>query len=257
MNDDSVGYYVYLIGAARLLAEFDGLPGIDDAPVTPVTHDRLSALTSVVGLAAFSAVQEAREVSETGWLAQAVRAHERVALHAIEYGPVLPMRFGTVYPTSTEVGTLLQRHHASLLGELDRVAGATEWSLKVSVSEPASGLDPMSDTGSGTAWLLARQAALHAHRQQADKLSECVAQLRAELGPQVRDIAVSRPLDGATDAVRMWLLVDDAERLHAAFEPVRERQLAAGFALQLTGPWPPYHFVRTDALHDADAVARP
>jgi hypothetical protein len=257
MNDDNVGYYVYLIGATRLLAELDGLPGIDDAPVTPVTHERLSALTSVVGLDAFSAAQQAREVSETGWLAQAVRAHERVALHALECGPVLPMRFGTVYPNSADVGTLLQRHQASLLGELDRVAGAAEWSLKVSVAEPAPGVDQASDTGSGTAWLLARQAALHAHQQRADRLSDCVERLRTELGPRVRDIAVSRPLDGATDAVRMWLLVDDVERLHAAYEPLREHQHAAGFALQLTGPWPPYHFVRTDALHDADAVAQP
>jgi Gas vesicle synthesis protein GvpL/GvpF len=251
------GYYVYVIGEAQLLAGLDGFPGIDDAPVTPVTHGRLSALTSVVGLDAFHAAQQAREVSETGWLAQAVRAHERVALHALDRAPVLPMRFGTVYPNGADVSALLQRHQASLLDELERLAGGTEWSLKVSVVDAARDAEHPSaaETGSGTAWLLARQAALHARQQQADRLADCVEQLRAELAGQVRDIVVSRPLSGASDAARMWLLVNDVERLHDTFESVRARQ--HDVALELTGPWPPYHFVRTDALHDADRVAQP
>jgi hypothetical protein len=223
--------------------------------VTPVTHGRLSALTSVVGLDAFQDAQQAREVSETGWLAQAVRAHERVALQALDRTPVLPMRFGTVYPTGADVSALLQRHQASLLDELRRLAGGTEWSLKVSVAAPDAEPAHGSETGSGTAWLQARQAALHARQLQAGRLADCVEQLRAELAGQVRDIAVSRPLSGATDTARIWLLVDDVERLHDTFESVRTRR--SDVALELTGPWPPYHFVRTDALHDADPVAQP
>ncbi|HST49350.1 GvpL/GvpF family gas vesicle protein [Jatrophihabitans sp.] len=243
------GYYIYAIGDAEALAELDGIPGIDDTAVVPVTHGQLSALTSVVHLDSFSTVQQATAVTETSWLAHAVRAHERVALQALDRGPVLPMRFGTVYARGADVQDMLRRRHAALLAELHRLAGATEWSLKVrieqSTDQPA---EAPSAAGSGTAWLLARQAALQARSQRTDRLTECVEQVRAELAPQVRDIAVSRPLDGATDTVRIWLLADDAERLAAALEPVRARWSPAGCTLELTGPWPPYHFLRGDAL---------
>ena len=48
----------------------------------------------------------------------------------------------------------------------------------------------------------------------------------------------------------MWLLVDDAAQFTAAFEAARAHQTATGCTLELTGPWPPYHFVRTEALRD-------
>jgi hypothetical protein len=133
----TTGHYIYAIGDAQALADLDGLPGIDDTAVVPVTHGELAALTSVVDLQAFSAAQQATETSETSWLAHAVRAHERVALHALDRGPVLPMRFGTVYARGADVHDMLQRRQAALLTELRRLAGATEWSLKVSLASDA------------------------------------------------------------------------------------------------------------------------
>ncbi|MFL6163167.1 MAG: GvpL/GvpF family gas vesicle protein [Jatrophihabitantaceae bacterium] len=249
---DGTGYYVYVIGQTRLLASVDGLAGIDDAPVTPVTHGELCALTSAVNLAAFRAAQQAREVSETGWLAQAVRAHERVALRASDRAAVLPMRFGTVYAHVAEVTAVLRRHHHSLLAELRRLTGVAEWSVKVRLAEPAGGAERTASTDAaadtGTSWMLARQAALQARQRRADRLAAGVEQVRAALTAQVRDIAVSRPVSGAADAVRMWLLVDEPDRFAAAFEAVRARQ--HDVVLELTGPWPPYHFVRADTVHE-------
>jgi len=262
----TTGHYIYAIGDAQALAHLHDLSGIDDTAVVAVTHGQLSALTSVVDLQAFSAAQQADEATETGWLADALRAHERVALHALDRGPVLPMRFGTVYAHGAEVHEMLQQRHAVLLAELRWLAGATEWSLKLHLAggadqpagtRTAGGTDQSTGTSSepasGTAWLQARQAALQARHQRTDQLTECVGQVRAELATQVRDIAVSRPLNGATDTVRIWLLADDAERLAAALEPVRARWSAAGCTLELTGPWPPYHFLRGDALEPASA----
>jgi hypothetical protein len=261
----TLGCYVYVVGEAMALAGLTGLTGIDDAPVTATVRGRLCGLTSMVSIDAFRTAQQPGAISETGWLAHAVRAHERVALQATERAPVLPMRFGTMYATADEVGAMLQRHETALLTELHRLAGGTEWCLKVSgatgeqypdVAERYIAAQPVTPASSGTAWLLSRQAALRAREQRGDRLAECVEQLRAEVAHLVRDIAVTRPASGAADAMRMWLLIDDVERFDAAFEAARLRQQAAGFTLELTGPWPPYHFVRTDALRDEPAAER-
>ena len=105
-------------------------------------------------------------------------------------------------------------------------------------------------TSTGTAWLLSRQAALRAREQRGDRLAACAERLQAALATQAREILLTRPASGATDTLRMWLLVDDAARFTAAFEAARAHQAAAGCTLELTGPWPPYHFVRTEALRD-------
>lgn len=253
-----LGHYVYAIGAAPPLTDVTELTGIEDAPVHCVVAGRLCALTSAVRMQAFQAAQQAAEVTETGWLAGAVRAHERVALHALERAPVLPMRFGTVYASLDDVHAMVRRHHESLLAELRRLAGGTEWCLTVRVADPpgtAAAPDTMpavAAAASGTAWLLSRQAALQARELQADQLAEHVEQLRVTLAAHTRDIVVSRS-GGGNDAMRIWLLVDDVPQLHTVVDELSARTDAQ---LELTGPWPAYHFVRADALHgDVDATA--
>jgi hypothetical protein len=259
MDDATFGHYVYAVGEATSLATLDGLSGIDDAPVTCVVADALCAVTSPVRVSAFRDAQRAAEVSETSWLAGAVCAHERVVLGAGACGSVLPMRFGTLYAQRADVEAMLRLHQAALQAELHRLAGSTEWCLTVRVShsperlpedEPTA-LAAAQQPASGTAWMLSRQAALQARQSHAGRLPEQVAGLRAELAAQVRDIAVSRPANGAGDSMRMWLLVDDVARLRAAVDAVRTREDSEGFTVELTGPWPAYHFVRTDALQQA------
>jgi Gas vesicle synthesis protein GvpL/GvpF len=251
-NPAEFGYYVYAVGEAKSLAGLTELAGIDDAPVTLAVRGQVCGLTSRVGVDAFRMAQQPGAVTETSWLARAVRAHEQVALQALQRAPVLPMRFGTMYATAEDVAAMLQRHEATLLAELHRLSGATEWSLKVSLADtgeqPAETSPPTPSTG--TAWLLSRQAALRARDQRGDQLAACVERLQAALATQAREVLLTRPASGAADIVRMWLLVDDAVRFTAAFEAARAHQSAAGCTLELTGPWPPYHFVRTEALRD-------
>src|SRR4051794_19584588 len=118
MNSSAaLGCYVYVVGEAVALAGLNGLAGIDGAPVKATVRGRLCGLTSMVSIDAFRTAQQPGAVSETSWLAHAVRAHERVALQATERAPVLPMRFGTMYATVDEVGAMLQRHETALLAE--------------------------------------------------------------------------------------------------------------------------------------------
>ena len=249
-----LGHYVYAVGDATALHGLDGLTGIDDVPVRCAVAGPLCGLTSVVSLREFRAAQQAVEVSETSWLAGAVRAHARGAWHALERAPVLPMRFGTVYLGVHEVTAMLRRHQASLLAELRRLAGGTEWCLTVRADDTHQDDDAPAEPASGTAWLLSRQAALRAREERIDRLADGVARLRTALTAHARDIVVSRPVNGATGTTRLWLLVDDVPRLHAAVDELRTQH--RDVRIELTGPWPAYHFVRTDALRDDTTAPR-
>lgn len=243
MADSDLGYYVYAIGRAELLADLDGLCGIDDAPVDCAVEQQLAGLISRVSMPALRAAAEQPEVSETGWLAGAVRAHEHVALQALETAPVLPMRFGTVFCQLDDVHVLLRRHQQALLSELRRLNGSSEWCLTArSAGEPN---EPTVQPTNGTAYLQSRQTALQARTSRSDQLR----QLSVLLRPLVRDLVMTQRAD---DTIRAWLLVDDPQRLRDALDELAE-QLAV--TVELTGPWPAYHFVRTEALRSDVAPA--
>jgi hypothetical protein len=106
----------------------------------------------------------------------------------------------------------------------------------------------VAEPASGTAWLLSRQAALQARERRTERLTDGVERLRTALSPHARDIVVSQPANSSSGVMRLWLLVDDVPRLHAAVDDLRTHQ--RGVRIELTGPWPAYHFVRADALQD-------
>jgi hypothetical protein len=258
MTDSDLAHYLYAVGEAPSHAGLRDVSGIDGAPVACVVVGQLCGLTSTVSVPALRTAEHAQDVSESGWLAGAVRAHERVALHALEHAQILPMRFGTVFARPEDVYALLERHQAQLLAELRRLAGSTEWCLTVRVVDDA----PVAPDGqqaaqpaepvSGTAWLQSRQATLRARESHADRLVEQLHRVQAAVTPLVRDLVTSRSA-GDADTWRLWLLVDDAQRLTAALDDMCGRH--DGVTVQLTGPWPAYHFVRTDALHDVPATS--
>lgn len=245
MTESDRGYYLYAVGHAELLTDLDGLSGIDEASVQCTVEQQLVGLTSPVSMRAVRAAEQRQEVSETGWLAGAVRAHEHVALQALEHAPVLPMRFGTVFSELDDVHLLLRGHQQALLSELRRLNGSSEWCLtaRSTVEHEAPSVEP----STGTAWLQSRQTALHARNSQADRLRQLPELLR----PLVRDLVTTQRAD---NTLRIWLLVEDPQRLHNALDGLSE-QLAV--TVELTGPWPAYHFVRTDAVQsELTQVAR-
>src|SRR6185312_12858707 len=96
-----------------------------------VTVGGISAVVSDVDIEVFRAGAAEADVTEDGWLAAAVRAHERVVLGAFHSAPTVPMRFGIVHPDERTVRSLLRDHADDFRAELERLDGAAEWSVKV------------------------------------------------------------------------------------------------------------------------------
>jgi hypothetical protein len=244
MAEPELGHYLYAVGSTESLTDLNDLSGIDGAPVDRLVVEQLAGLVSPVSLPALRAAEQLQEVSETSWLAGAVRAHEHVALQALEHAPVLPMRFGTVFGQLDDVRTVLRRHQLTLLAELRNLNGSSEWCLTARATELQT---PAAEPTSGTGWLQSRQAALHARESQADRLHQLPVLLR----PLVRELVTAGTARGS-DSLRIWLLVDDPQRLRNALDELSARLRELAVTVELTGPWPAYHFVRTDALHEDD-----
>lgn len=183
---------------------------------------------------------------------EAVRHHEAIVEAVRRQGPALPVRFGTVFRDAASVAAAIADRYEPLAADLDRLGDKVELSLTALwITPPAvdalpsAPVDGRAPTGKG-----AGARYLHAR----------LAQLRREEGLQLRARAVVRELDRGLGelaltqrvsllptphvAVRATYLLDPREvnAFKAAFETARHDR--GEVRVLLTGPWPPYSFVR-------------
>ncbi|HET7529827.1 MAG TPA: GvpL/GvpF family gas vesicle protein [Mycobacteriales bacterium] len=251
----STGCYLYAVigGDGTGVA---GLPGIEPGgPVDVVTAGGIGAVISAVDTDAMRQGGASADIDEDGWLVRAARSHEQVVLAAFHSAPTVPMRFGIVHADRAAVERLLATYGAELRGELARLGGAAEWNVKAyidrSVVAARFGADNDADgerpaVESGRGYLLRERA-----RRDADaRVREAIAAHAADLASQLSAVAVDltaiplggeesrRPVLGAVCLVER---ADDA-RLTGVVERFAASASDDGLTVELTGPWPPYHF---------------
>ncbi len=179
----------YLYGLARPGTEIsEDLPGVEEkATVRILEIANLAAVVSEVAVEPF----ESDSMADLAWLVPRAIRHERVIESVRERGPVLPVRFGSLFTDGDVLETWAARNRRSIEDFLDHVENKDEWSIKLKLDlgvalESLSAADP--------AWS-ARAAALSASpgtryfqekrlhedaRRQAQKLArEAVGRVRA------------------------------------------------------------------------------
>ena len=108
--------------------------------VVPASASADSEIVRVGDLAALVSELEPGELDDPHVLERRVRAHNDALLSALESGPVVPIRFGTLFPSTADVVGWLERNERELLAELDRLTDTVEWAFRVlePVPEPES-----------------------------------------------------------------------------------------------------------------------
>jgi hypothetical protein len=184
--------------------------------------------------------------------------HARVIADCFQHSTVLPFRFGTVFQNDESLRRSIRSNQRQFQGNIDKLRGKTEMHLKILVDDCA---------GHGAEKHLATEGA---SREYFSSLKENAGRQRDR---QTRARAVSfqmhrlfTPLDEEvscrlTDNGKMMLdiahLIDrrSVERYLSKYATssagMREYQM------QLSGPWPPYHFVHrlTCGVHNAQPMA--
>jgi hypothetical protein len=170
--------------------------------------------------------------------------HARVIADCFQHSTVLPFRFGTVFNNDESLRKSIRSNQRQFLGHIDKLRGKTEMHLKILVEDcPGRAADK-------------RQPAESAGREYFANLRENASRQRER---QTRARAVSfqmhrlfMPLDEEvscrlTESGKMMLdvahLIDRkcVERYLNKYSTTCA--LLREYQMQLSGPWPPYHFV--------------
>ena len=253
------GWYVY--GVVEEDFEAPPMRGVDDEhALEVVTGAGLAALTSRVPLSEFGERALQEQMEDLAWLERHARRHEQILESVREQrATVVPMRLFTIYETTDSLRRTLERERAFLAEALRRLAGRTEWGVKLfaAARAPDRGAEPEEQDGGGAgpgeSYMLRRQAAdrrseaaseeLYEHAERAHRRIAAVA-VEARVNPlQPPELSEH---EGAMVMNGVYLVDNDAvEAFSAEVTRLQEECVAEGVDVVLTGPWPPYNFVNS------------
>lgn len=260
-------YYVYAIIPHKVDIADLGVPTVDNSH-TPelIEHGTLCAVVSRVGLEEFGEQSINEHLSDPSWLEERVRAHHGLIEALLERGPVVPLRFATIYLEAERVAGLLAERNNEWQALLERVAGHREWGVRVVVerAELRAALteqnprlrslrDQLATRPSGAAYMLQKQLDRATDEEFERTGDNCAGQSHTRLaalanGAITSPLQVDEQLPRAMILNGAYLVADEhTAAFHAELERLSSEYGPLGFHYELTGPWPAYHFIESSA----------
>lgn len=222
--------------------------------VTLIEHGGLALVVAEVDLAPFAELaakpaQWTKEPDENEPLVLLARRHDTVVRAVFERHPVLPLRFGTILRDEPAARQLLTAHHDEATAWLDRVDGHREWGVRARLAHPEKPAEVSTEGMSGTDYLAMRRDRLAAAARTRRDGSTAAAVLHEALCRHAAETVHRAKKSTAPLLDAAYLVPEGAEpEFHAETEHHEE------LAVEVTGPWPPYSFVRLEL--NTEAVAR-
>ncbi len=172
---------------------------------------------------------------------QSQKDHARVVAECFKHSTVLPFRFGTTFTDDDALRRSVRSNQRHFLANVERLRGKAEMHLKVLVDDTCPG-NMARDLRVGQQYLTSLRESASRQRERQSKARALSLQMHRMFLPLAEEITCKR-----TDSGKMLLdiahLIDNKtieryqNKYTSASQQLKECQM------QLSGPWPPYHFV--------------
>lgn len=181
--------------------------------------------------------------------------HARVISDCFKTSTVLPFRFGTVFADDEALRRSIRSNQRQFLTNIDRLRGKAEMHLKVVLDDCCRDqvkryTPPAPAPAVGKAYLsnLRENAALQRERQ--TKARAVTVQMHRMFAPLAEEVTCRR-MDTGKMLLDIAHLIDSGsvERYQNKYSSASV--LMKDCHMQLSGPWPPYHFVHRLTHHSA------
>jgi hypothetical protein len=227
--------------------------GVDGHPVRLHEHAGVAALVSEVPADAFTQEALRARLEDLERLEALARAHEAVLDATLAGVAVVPFRLCTIYASPQSLDAMLHREATTLRAALDRLRGMQEWGVKAFLRPRAPAA--AAPAASGTEYLARKRERRDTAAVEHEALADAVAEIHARLTERAAASALSRPQDRRLSGRETEMILNAAYLVPSAaadaFRKVVEDE-SHHVQLELTGPWPPYHFVE-EPHHQGDA----
>jgi hypothetical protein len=188
----------------------------------------------------------------------AARDHARVISGCFAQSTVLPFRFGTTFDDDDSLRRSVRSNQRHFMANVERLRGMAEMHLKVVVDDVVCAprdADYRPSTGAGQLYLSNLRESASRQRERQSRARALSVQMHRMFLPVAEEITCKRMESGK-------MLLDIAHLVEKkTIERYQNKYSTASLqmkdcAMQLSGPWPPYHFVHrhnANSTHGAHA----
>ena len=180
---------------------------------------------------------------------QASRDHASVIAECFSHSTVLPFRFGSVFADDDALRRSVRSNQRQFQANVDRLRGKAEMHLKVLVDDTCPGNTARS-LSVGHEYLASLRESATRQRERQSRARALSVQMNRMFLPLAEEISCKR-----VDSNKMLLdiahLIDGktVERYQNKYSSATVQMKEC--RMQLSGPWPPYHFVQRTQQHTA------
>jgi hypothetical protein len=252
--DAQLGLWLYgmMDGDAAAAPQRYGVDSVHEIEL--IRHAGLAALVSAVPLQEYGESNLHETFEDLERLQVLACAHELVLDEALRVGAVVPCRIGTIYESPARVEQMLAREREPLSAALRRLCGMAEWGVKAFAVAAGNGA-VAGEPASGTEYLARRRDERATVERTRQALDAAVGDVHARLRERAADAVLSPPqtsqLTGREAEMVLngsYLVADtDVDDFHRLVAELDGRHRTDGIQLELTGPWPAYHFCEAAA----------
>ena len=232
-----------------------------------VRNERIAAVASRVGLDRFDVKKLQGETAEDiGWLNQVAIRHHEIVRQAARSSPLLPLRLGTIFRSQASLLAAVAGCQKTVSDFLHTLGDRQEWAVKLylenqSVEETAGQASPplpdcASRAGPGAEYMKHKRAQIQHRRELQAGVQQEIRTVESQLKTEVDRCCRVRPLPASLTGrnermvfnAAFLLPPSAAKRWLATVGRIGETLRHKGLLLEVTGPWPPYHFCPTPEL---------
>ncbi len=229
-----------------------------------VHTDIIGAVYEEVPASEFSQTALETNLKDVGWVSEKVVWHQQLVAGTQQLCAVVPLKFGSVFTSKWLVQkSLLGEQAHNFIDKLKRIEGKEEWGIKMMSDQEKFSLavghinpdlkalnEGSKEASAGTSFLMKKKK--EALQKTIEKQE--INLLRHRLYDKVKEISseiVEAPLqennqsNGLTNTLNLAVLTskNDTQELLSAIEEEQSHMSNFGVSIDVTGPWPPYHFV--------------
>lgn len=258
----SLGIYLFCLTPGNPLPEIDGL-GIDgEHRLHAEGIGGVAAVVSEVTLEDFSGPESRQRLEDLAWIGPRALRHEEVIMMVMRESLVLPVRFGTVFSSTKALAEPLNLHQDALARFFRETVGTKEWSIRayadmrhvrshIIETHLAAEKGQLAGLSPGKRYFLAQKIKAGADREATSWLKG----IGADIVRIVQKVSsafserrlLSRNVTGIDDEMFFHgaFLVPDrsVDALQSAADEWNRLHEDQGLWIEISGPWPPYHFV--------------
>jgi hypothetical protein len=257
----SMGIYLFCLTPAVPRPEIAGR-GIDrEHPLFVEIIGEVAAVLAGVNIGDFIGPEAQAKMEDLAWIGPRALRHEEVVLSAMEQGPVLPVRFGTVFSSIEAAAEPLRQRQDVLMKFFRETIDKKEWTLKgyvdrpqarvrMTAARPAAEKEQLAGLSPGKRYFLEQKIK--------GAVDQDVSAWLKEMGRDILIVAKkmsvgfsecrlqSQDVTGRDEEMFFHgaLLVPDGSlvALEGMADEWNKRHEAQWLSVELSGPWPPYHF---------------